>query len=377
MRQRKSWRQGWALVISGLLATAPACSDGVVDPDPTPPVDPAPALEFVGSQTCQSCHGAIYARHQASGHPYKIMQVVNGQPPKFPFSVTPDPPGFSWNDVLFTVGGYGYKTRFVGKDGYFITQGGNNQWNLNTNTWSNYQKDQRSAFDCGRCHTTGYEREGHQFGIEGLIGTWKEDGVGCEACHGPGSQHRLAPVLFPMKVDASTEACASCHNRNGADNPEITVQNGFLMHRDALHSLRNTPGHSSFTCVTCHDPHQGALYARERGIQPVTKTCESCHPAARQSLQAGALPAAKANQACTTCHMAPMTVSAIPTRRPWLGDMKAHLVVINTDPAAPQFYGEGNNRSHPYITLGFACLGCHEGQTVDWAGEYADAIHKW
>jgi hypothetical protein len=73
-------------------------------------------------------------------------------------------------------------------------------------------------------------------------------------------------------------------------------------------------------------------------------------------------------------HMAPMTVSAVPTKRPWKGDMKSDLVRINTDPAAPQFYGTNNNRSYPYITLG---LQCHDNQTLQWAGENAMRIHKW
>jgi hypothetical protein len=75
--------------------------------------------------------------------------------------------------------------------------------------------------------------------------------------------------------------------------------------------------------------------------------------------------------------MAEMTVSGVPTKRPWKGDMKSHLVIINTDPKAPQFYGTNNNRSHPYITLGFACLRCHDNKTLEWAGENAAKVHRW
>jgi hypothetical protein len=373
----RTWRIATGAPILALLVLGAACDggNGVVDPDPVD--DEVPVAQFVGSQTCGSCHTTEFAKHQKSGHPFKIVQVKNGVHPGFPFSSIPTPPNFAWDDVLFTVGGYGYKARFVGKDGYFLTEGGLNQYNLNTGGWSNYQKDQRSKFDCGVCHTTGYEPEGNQWGIEGLVGTWKEDGVGCEACHGPGSLHMQAPVRFPMTVDKSIEACATCHNRNGANNPEITAQNGFLMHRDAVHSIRNTPGHKEFTCVTCHDVHAGALYAKERGIQPVHTTCESCHTDARQSLKTGALPGSKGDMACATCHMAPMTVNAVPTKRPWLGDNKTHLVTINTDPNAPQWYGENDNRSHAYITLGFACLQCHDDRTVTWASATAKRIHNW
>jgi hypothetical protein len=358
-----------------LLLLGVACSDK--QEITAPEVPGVPELGFVGSESCRECHTLAFFNWKASGHPYKLVEVKDGKPVTFPFSTIPGPPaGSTWDDVLYVVGGYGYKARFVGKDGYFLTTGGRNQYDLNTKAWSDYEKDKRKKYDCGVCHTTGYSAEGNHKGIEGLVGTWKEDGVGCEACHGAGSQHAAAPFQYRLKQDASTEACATCHNRNGATNPEITVQNGFLMHRDALHSMRLTKGHKDFTCVTCHDPHRGVLWSKERQLPGVKRTCESCHTTARTSLRNGALSASKATQECTTCHMAPMTVSAVPTKRPWVGDMKSHLVKINSDPAAPQFYNN-NTRSHAYITVGFACLGCHEGQSAAWAGTEAKRIHKW
>jgi hypothetical protein len=369
-------------LVAGLLLVAAACSDDarpILEPEPEPPAaTPLPALDYAGSASCESCHKAAYNKWKGSGHPYKLVEIKNGVPPTFPYTQLPGPPpGSTWNDVLYVVGGYGYKARFVGNDGFFITAGGNNQWDLNTLAWSDYLKDQRSPYNCGSCHTTGYSPLGNQKGIAGLVGTWKEDGIGCEACHGPGNRHILSPKTESMVVDRSTDACAKCHNRNGVNMQEITAQSGFLMHRDALHSIRNTKGHKDFRCVDCHDPHQGSLFAAERNIKPTLMRCESCHQNERIALQIGPLGGKKANQSCTTCHMAPMTVSAVPTKRPWKGDMKSHLVRINTDPAAPQFYGTNNNRSYPYITLGFACLQCHETRTLQWAGENAMRIHKW
>jgi hypothetical protein len=366
----------------GLTVVLTACSDSlapVVEPPPAPPQETElPALAFVGSGSCQGCHTRAFATWQQSGHPYKLMKVENGMAPQFPFTRLPGPPpGSSWNDVLYVVGGYGYKSRFVGKDGFFITAGGNNQWDLNTHAWSDYNKDMRSAYNCGSCHTTGYSPLGNQDGIAGLVGTWKEDGIGCEACHGPGSQHVARPFTQRLKVDRSTDACATCHNRNGAAMQEITAQSGFLMHRDALHSIRNTPGHKDFQCTDCHDAHAGSLFSKERNRQPVKVTCEQCHKEARWNMSIAPLAAKKKDMSCTTCHMAPMTVSAVPTKRPWVGDMKSHLVKINTNASAPQFYGTNNNRSYPYITLGFACLQCHDDKTLYWAETYSKRIHRW
>jgi hypothetical protein len=374
---------GMLVLAAVLLLAAGACTDSsfLIEP-PAPPSPPAevelPVLGFAGSDKCQSCHTRAYITWKQSGHPYKVRKVENGLAPSFPFTRLPGPPpGSSWNDVLYVIGGYGYKARFVGHDGYFITAGGQNQWDHNTKAWSDYEKDRRVAFTCGACHTTGYSPEGHQDGITGLIGTWKEDGIGCEACHGPGNRHVVAPRTEKLKVDRSTAACATCHNRNGVNMQEITAQNGFLMHRDALHSIRNTPGHRNFQCTDCHEAHAGALFSQERNRKPVTVTCEQCHGEARWSMSVAPLADVKKNQPCTTCHMAPMTVSAVPTKRPWNGDMKTHLVRINTSAGAPQFYGTNNNRSYPYITLGFACLQCHEGKSLQWAEENAKKIHRW
>jgi hypothetical protein len=118
--------------VAGLTIVLTACSDSlapVVEPPPPPPQETElPALGFVGSKSCQGCHTRAFATWQQSGHPYKLMKVENGLAPQFPFTKLPGPPpGSSWNDVLYVVGGYGYKSRFVGKDGFFITAGGNNR----------------------------------------------------------------------------------------------------------------------------------------------------------------------------------------------------------------------------------------------------------
>jgi hypothetical protein len=364
-----------SLAVAALIFSLSACTDSATEPVP---LEEVPQLAFVGSQSCQECHITQNYFWRQSGHPYKLVKITNGQPPKFPYTEVPVIEGYTWDDISYVIGGYGYKSRYIGKDGFIITKGGKNQWDLNTLAWSDYNKDRETKYDCGGCHTTGYSPQGNQGGMPGIVGTWKEDGVGCEACHGEGSQHAFSPLQYRMKIDRSVEACASCHNRNGATNREITAQNGFLMHRDALHSMWNTRGHKDMTCVTCHEVHGGALFSAQRQRPAVRRSCESagCHTTKRTELRNGGLKASKANADCTTCHMAPMTVSAVPTKRPWLGDMKSHLVKINTDPSAPQWYGTNNNRSHPYITVGFACLRCHEDKTAAWAGEWAKKAHR-
>ncbi|MHC4452983.1 MAG: hypothetical protein ACYS0E_23065, partial [Planctomycetota bacterium] len=54
-----------------------------------------------------------------------------------------------------------------------------------------------------------------------------ETGIGCEACHGPGSFHVASPstrgaIVNPSKLStkASNETCGACHNRGSSVNSE-------------------------------------------------------------------------------------------------------------------------------------------------------------
>jgi predicted CXXCH cytochrome family protein len=363
-------------LLGGLALALAGCSDGtsIIEPEPVEPVLELPPLGYVGSQSCQSCHQAEFAKWQLSGHPWKLMKIKNAQPPQLPFGAAPLPAGYTWDDITYVIGGFGWKSRYVGKDGYIITAGGKNQFNLNTQDWSDYNKDRSTKYDCGSCHTTGYSPLGHQDGLPGIVGTWKEEGVGCEACHGQGSQHAAAPKQVRLQSDGSLRACATCHNRGGIHDG-ITAQNGFLMHRDAYHALRNN-AHLAYGCTTCHDPHAGALYAEEKGLPSTRASCESCHRAARASLQQGGLGAAKGDSPCVDCHMPMMGVSGVPDpNRKFTGDLRTHIMRINTDTAAVQFHTNGT-RSNPFITLDFACITCHQDQDRAWAAQWSKRIHK-
>jgi len=89
--------------------------------------------EYVGTEACQECHTGIYDTFIKSGHPYKLNKVVDSQPPKYPFSKVPNPPeGYTWDDITYVIGGYGWKARFLDKDGFIITgnEDATTQYNL-------------------------------------------------------------------------------------------------------------------------------------------------------------------------------------------------------------------------------------------------------
>ena len=315
---------------------------------------------YVGSATCQICHEEIYASFRETGHPYKLNKVVDGQPPTYPFSKVSDPPeGYTWDDISYVIGGYGWKARFIDQQGYIITGADENaktQYNLYNedlglgDDWVSYHAGEKELpYDCGSCHTTGYSPEGNQDSLPGLVGTWAEDGVQCEACHGPGGNHVNDPQLVSMEVDRDAELCGKCHRRG--DVTQIDAQDGFIQHHEQYEELFESKKRV-MDCVDCHDPHKTTKYAEGLGIKT---PCENCHfeQAEYQKIKY----IRHAGGQCINCHMPRVTKSALSDLEGYTGDIRTHLMAINPR-ATSQFDAEGNF-SQPYLSLDFACRSCH------------------
>jgi len=315
--------------------------------------------EFVGSQACEECHGEQFDAHRDSGHPYKLTKVENGvRPDDPPHGGFPDnpPDGWDWDDVTYIIGGYGWKARFVDTEGYVVT-GAAVQYNLATEEWVGYHADEdpgTKPYNCGPCHTTGYDPEGHQDDLEGIVGTWTEPGIHCEECHGPGSSHVDAPRRVPMLVDRSAEACGDCHIR-GAEN-QIPAKGGFIRHHEQWNEMF-TSKKMSMDCVDCHDPHRSSRYSDDE-LNPdkgIVAQCQSCHfkeaGTQKSNVMAGLVD-------CKDCHMPYATKSAIGDAAAFTGDVRTHLFAINPDPEVGQYSDDGG-KSLPWVSIDFACRSCH------------------
>ena len=351
---------------------------GPQGPAGPPGKDATAVQQYVGSEKCGECHEEEYDKFVKSGHPYKLTKIENGQPPEYPFDAitggVPNPPeGYTWDDISYVVGGFGWKARFLDKEGYIITgppgkrgdkaaaEGYVNQYNFPNELlgkgaeWVPYHVGEEKPYNCGGCHTTGYNPEGHQDDLPGIIGTWALPGIQCEECHGPGSLHSEDPYGVPVKVDTSSELCGRCHVRG---NPaQIDAKGGLIKHHEQYETLFNST-HFALSCTTCHDPHASAKFA-DPNVNPtksIRQTCDTCHwkSAKYQKVEK------HTDVACIDCHMPPAAKSAWGNPDTYKGDIRVHLFSINTDPNDPQFTEDGKY-SKPYLTLNYACGWCHDG----------------
>jgi len=331
---------------------------------------PGPSgAEYVGDQMCGGCHVELYAAYMQSGHPWNLTPV-NGSAPDYPFADVPTPPeGYTWDDILYVISGYNWKALFVGLDGYIITDApgatGNgsykNQYNLANRSlnfgseWTSYHAGEAElAFTCGSCHTTGYAAGGNQDNLPGLVGSWTQAGVRCEACHGPGSLHITNPKGITMKIDRDVASCMECHKQ--ASTEMIPVADGFIDNHDVAVDLLQGP-HMVMDCVTCHDPHTGVVHLREAGESTTKVACATCHweQAAYQnnSTHAGM------NLNCIQCHMPRMISIAQGNVDTFTGDLRTHRMAI--DPTQIGQFTEDDSQVLAQIGLSFACRHCHGG----------------
>ena len=333
---------------------------------------------YVGSEACQSCHSTIYDSFKKTGHPFKLTPADSAQQAGYyPFTQLPGPPSSvtGWDDVSYVIGGFWWKTRFVGADGYIITAGGQNQYNFETEEWVDYHKDeQNKEYDCGECHTTGYSTEGHQDGLVGVVGTWAFPGVQCEACHGKGSLHVQSPKDYSMTIDRSSTMCGKCHVRDNAY--KIDADGGWIKHHEQFEEILATKKYN-MPCVDCHDPHVGLHASNPERANAIKTKCETCHFEEFASFANSEIPHSTVDTVqvdCIECHMPYAAKSAVGDAATHKADIRSHLFRINTDPKAEMFSSDGKS-ANGYLTVEYTCIHCHWSKDKAWALSYADRVH--
>lgn len=398
-------------LISLLFITFLALSIGLTSCSTDDDVEPDPIVTektFVGSESCQTCHSEKYNDWIASGHPYKFTITDGNMGPDYPVEAVNfqsdwlnglTDGSITWDNIAGVIGGYGWKARFVGTDGEIIGTAesefkagyGVNQFNFyggEAHGWVDYNPTNKKTYNysCFKCHTTGGTQEGTWLdGVDGL-GNFSEGGIGCESCHGPGSEHIVGPTsdnidrvyefahldndLGGLEVDGMVQTpnefgddvtflCGTCHNRSYTD--PINATGGFIKHHEQWDEFVATShGAGTMSCVTCHDPHKRVIWDGDG----ITKECASCHSTQETTTNHSA------SATCVDCHM-PYAAKSGTTRGEsgFEGDVRSHLMKITVD-ANSMFTEDGSaikdDAERPAsLSPHFSCLGCHNRDSND------------
>ena len=187
--------------------------------------EPVAGAYYVGSAACRTCHQDIYARWSKS----RMANVVR-DPREHPDAIIPDlsKPDplltFSKDDIAFVYGSR-WKQRYFTKrgDDYFPQPA---QWDVTHKMWKRYfvpnnadwwaplyppdNFERPTGPLCDGCHSVNYDTATKK------VSEWN---VGCEKCHGPGSERVARPVratiLDPARFDYvdATDTCIQCHSQ--------------------------------------------------------------------------------------------------------------------------------------------------------------------
>jgi predicted CXXCH cytochrome family protein len=398
-------RQVWQLVsyIRRLPAIAPRKEEGIAARQTSSVL----AAHYVGSQACQSCHQEIFARWQKTA-----MANIVRDPKVHPDAIIPDLAQadpqivkFTKDDVAFVYGSR-WKQRYFKKvgDDYFPLPA---QWNIETKKWSKYHVPDTGdwwaknypdpAGDnsarptgplCDGCHSVDYNIETKK------VSEWN---VGCEQCHGAGSDHAANPKLFNILNPArqnyvqANDTCIQCHSQGQPlSNPikgkyydwavgyhaglnlsdywkleehklgettfthfaDGTAHKNRMQGNDFVQSLMYNRG---VTCFSCHDPHGSKNDAMLR--KPANQICATCHgPGSQNGPHTATLeqhthhPAGSPGSECVACHM-PKIAPELPGG-PFVASHTFHFVT----PAATASMQIPN-----------ACNVCHKDKDTAWA----------
>jgi len=335
-----------------------ACSEvfllcsGAQVPDPAQswkPAQPAPSAAFAGSSACSTCHARFVASHQVTGMAKALRSAENCQVLASHPTLAFRNGEYSYQIVrqsgrsLYTVS---YRDESISVPlSYCVGHGETGQTYLfqyrdafYESRVSFYPADERLDFTsgaprtepesleaalgqkltaedarkCFSCHATNAVSETQQVQLENLT-----PGIGCEACHGPGTEHVVATrggqspkigIFSPTNLagdELSQWFCGSCHrsfeevmampDRGGKGNVR------FQPYRLAKSSCYyGDPKDRRISCIACHNPHEAVV----RGPAFYDAKCLACHASSAASLAgATAKPCRTSTTKCSGCHM--------------------------------------------------------------------------
>ncbi len=254
---------------------------------------------------------------------------------------------------------------------------------------------------CAECHSTDVEKRYDAFN-DRFDTQYAQIDVGCEACHGPGSEHvtladtgTLSPTQTgfamslkargawqwaegddiaqrsePLRSNHQIDSCARCHARRSTLGeyhpgkplldthrlavieeplywPDGQIRDEVYVYGSFIQSKMHQAG---VACTNCHNPHSNQLVAEGNGV------CGQCHLASTYDNPAHHRhKVASVGSACVNCHMPSQLYMGVDARRDH--SMRIPQPGLSISTGAPN-----------------ACNQCHTDQSADWA---YSALLEW
>ena len=433
--------------------------------------------EYVGAETCGECHKVAYADWEVSPHA-KMARLASAESVVGDFHngeffapgddiptakmferdnqffmairASNDSTEYIEYPIKYTIG-FQYRQTYLTEEAGGVLRRLPVQWSVERQEFYpywNYQEESIPSADdlhaqmqvpnsawnlfCGRCHTTHLEINDKDAAHTRADTQWVDDGVACESCHGPGSQHvnyfehnyvnRVAAFLnsnlrgepsayianapkLPAGQDMSV--CARCH---GADimmsQQDIyrTYEPGYSREgktNDISHLFQAapvTPGRETFT-VEVHDNgnHKGIGMLFRSFVDSACYSisqeprCYDCHDPHNNKgvTEAGILhPSDASNGYCLECHqdlsnqIEAHSNHEAGTEGSFCMDCHMPKEIVNKVSMTDRHTRTHNMSSIPDITgtllFGYenapnACNECHADQSAEWAQEWYEA----
>jgi predicted CXXCH cytochrome family protein len=267
--------------------------------------------------------------------------------------------------------------------------------------------DMNWNYQCAECHSTDL-RKNYDLATGTFATTWEEVNVGCEACHGPASNHvnwaeaerrgeagpapaaggfdvdlglddpewnidpttGLATRVPALDYNSQPETCGRCHARRstqwdyehgqdltqthrvalideGLYYPDGQIRDEVYVYGSFLQSRMHAKG---VACSDCHEPHTSRVLVDGNGL------CNRCHAAGVfDTFEHVRHEVGTPGAACVDCHMPETTYMVIDDR----GDHSFRV----PRPDLSEELGSPN-----------ACSACHTDQSNAWA---AAAVEEW
>ena len=266
----------------------------------------AHTAQYKGTAMCVMCHKnmhkAVVEGYQKITHPKAMQKADAAGAIVADFAGSP----FTKDKVAFVLGRGTREQAYLDANLQVLP----GSWDVKSKAWKATPAAD-GATQCVGCHATGYDVEKK---------TYVEAGVGCEACHGPGSEHIAKPGKdSALSAKQLGMVCGSCHSAGKDTSGKYAFPVGFRPGDDLTKSfvdakptapgrnqqyselMQSKHGQMGFACTTCHDPH-GTTGIATQLKKPINDGCLSCHAAKIKDLKTHA-PAAPADATCATCHM--------------------------------------------------------------------------